>query len=63
MLPQMECACNAIRALRIKHTPFETNSGFSLEEPLDIMSSVWLLIPNSQEATTRLQPLHEIHVR
>jgi hypothetical protein len=35
LLPQVEFACNATRALGIEHTPFEGNSGFSPEEPPD----------------------------
>jgi hypothetical protein len=33
MLPQVEFAYNAFRALGFEHTPFETNFGFSPEEP------------------------------
>jgi hypothetical protein len=40
LLPQVEFAYNAFRALGIEHTPFEANFGFSLEEPLDLMFSM-----------------------
>jgi hypothetical protein len=37
LLPQVEFACNASRALGIEHNPFEANFGFSHEEPLDLL--------------------------
>jgi hypothetical protein len=37
LLPQVEFAYNASRALGIEHTPFEANFGFSLEEPPDLL--------------------------
>jgi putative transposase len=37
LLPQVECAYNASRALGIEHTPFEANFGFSAEEPPDLL--------------------------
>jgi hypothetical protein len=40
MLPQVEFAYNASRALGIEHNPFEASFGFSLEEPLDILFSM-----------------------
>jgi hypothetical protein len=61
LLPQVEFAYNASRALGIEHTPFEANFGFSLEEPLDLLFSVRPSISVSQDATERLRLLHEIH--
>jgi hypothetical protein len=40
LLPQVELAYNAFRALGIEHTPFEANFGFFPEEPLDILFSM-----------------------
>jgi hypothetical protein len=39
MLPQVKFAYNATLALKIEHTPFEANFGFSLEETLYVMFS------------------------
>jgi hypothetical protein len=50
-LPQVEFAYNnATYALRIEHTPFKANFGFSLEEPLDMMFGMQPSIPVSQDA-------------
>jgi hypothetical protein len=40
LLPQVEFAYNALRALGIEHTPFEANFGFSPEEPPDMLFSM-----------------------
>jgi transposase InsO family protein len=61
LLPQLEFAYNASRALGIEHTPFEANFGFSLEEPPDLLFSMRPSIPVSQDATKRLKLLQEIH--
>jgi putative transposase len=50
LLPQVEFAYNASRALGIEHTPFEANFGFSHEEPLDLLFSMRPSIPFSQDA-------------
>jgi hypothetical protein len=51
LLPQVEFAYNASRALGIEHTPFEANFRFSPEEPPDLMFSMRPSIPVSQDAT------------
>jgi hypothetical protein len=51
LLPQVEFAYNASRALGIEHTPFEPNFGFSPEEPPDVLFSMRPTIPVSQDAT------------
>jgi hypothetical protein len=61
LLPQVEFAYNASRALGIEHTPFEANFGFSPEEPPDMMFSMRPSIPVSQNATDRLRLLQEVH--
>jgi hypothetical protein len=61
LLPQVEFAYNASRALGIEHTPFEANFGFSLEEPPHLLFSMRLSIPVSQYASERLRLLHEVH--
>jgi hypothetical protein len=61
LLPQMEFAHNASRALGIEHTLFEANFGFSLEEPPDLLFSMRQSIPVSQDATERLRLLQEVH--
>jgi putative transposase len=61
LLPQVEFAYNASRALGIEHTPFEANFGFSPEEPLDLLFSMRPSIPFSQDAAERLRLLHEVH--
>jgi hypothetical protein len=61
LLPQVEFAYNASRALGIEHTPFEANFGFSLEEPLDLVFSMRPSIPVPQDATERLRLLHEVY--
>jgi hypothetical protein len=40
MLPQLEFAYNATRALGIEHFPFEANFGFCYEEPPNLMFSM-----------------------
>jgi hypothetical protein len=61
LLPQVEFACNATRALGIEHTPFEVNFGFSPKEPLDLQFSMRPSIPVLQNATERLKLLQEVH--
>jgi hypothetical protein len=61
ILPQVEFACNASRALGIEHTPFEASFGFAHEEPLHLMFSMRPSIPVSQDASERLRQLHEVH--
>jgi hypothetical protein len=61
LLPQLDFAYNASRALGIEHTPFEANFGFSLEEPPDLLFSMRPSIPVSQDAIERLRLLHEVH--
>jgi hypothetical protein len=63
LLPQVEFAYNASRALGIEHTPFEANFGFSLEEPPNMLFSMRPSIPVSQDATERFRLLHEVHTR
>jgi hypothetical protein len=54
MLPQVELAYNATRALGTKHTPFKANFGFSPEEPHDVLFSMLSSISVSQDASERL---------
>jgi hypothetical protein len=61
LLPQVEFAYNASRALGIEHTPFEANFGFSPEEPPNLLFRMRPSIPVSQDATERLRLLHEVH--
>jgi hypothetical protein len=61
LLPQVEFAYNATRALGIEQSPFEANFGFSHEEPLDLSLSMRPSIPVSQDASKRLKLLHEVH--
>jgi hypothetical protein len=61
LLPQVEFAYNAFRALGIEHTLFEANFGISLEEPRDMLFSMRPSIPASQDATLRLRLLHGVH--
>jgi hypothetical protein len=61
LLPQVEFAYSASRALGIEHTPFEANFGFSPEEPPDLLFSMRPLISVSQDATERLRLLQEVH--
>jgi hypothetical protein len=63
LLPQVEFAYNASRALGIDHTPFEANFGIFPEEPPDMLFSMRPSIPVSQDATERLRLLHEVHTR
>jgi transposase InsO family protein len=50
LLPQVEFAYNASRALGAEHTTFEANFGFSLEETPDLLFSMRPSIPVSQDA-------------
>jgi transposase InsO family protein len=61
LLPQVEFAYNASRALGLEHTPFEANFGLSPEEPPDLLFSMRPLIPVSQDASHRLRLLQEVH--
>jgi hypothetical protein len=61
LLPQVQYAYNASRALGIEHTTFEANFGFSLEEPHDLLFSMRPSIPISQDAIERLRLLQEVH--
>jgi hypothetical protein len=61
LLPQVEFAYNASRALGIEHTPFEANFGFSPEEPPNLLFNMRPSISLSQDATERLRLLQEIH--
>jgi hypothetical protein len=61
LLPQVELAYNAFRALGIEHTPFEANFEFSHEEPPDLLFSMRPSIPISQDAIERLRLLQEVH--
>jgi hypothetical protein len=61
LLPQVEFAYNASRALGIEHTSFEANFGFSPKEPHDLMFSMRPSIQVSQDAIERLRLLQEIH--
>jgi putative transposase len=54
LLPQVEFAYNASRALGIEHTPFEANFGFCPEEPPYLLFSIRPSIPVSQDASERL---------
>jgi hypothetical protein len=62
LLPQVEFAYNASRALGIEHTPFEADFGFSHEEPPDLLFIMRPSIPVSQDATERLRLLQEVHI-
>jgi hypothetical protein len=57
MLPQVEFAYNATRALGIEHTSFEANFGFSLEEPPYLLFGTQPSIIISQDALERLKLL------
>jgi hypothetical protein len=61
MLPQVEFAWNATRALGVEHSPFEANSGFSLEEPYNLVFSLRPSIPVSQDVTEWLRLMQEVH--
>jgi hypothetical protein len=61
LVPQVEFAYNATRAQGIKHTPFESNFGFSHEESPNLLLSMRPLISVSQDASERLRLLHEAH--
>jgi hypothetical protein len=51
MMPQVEFAYNATRALGIEHTPFEANFGFTLKEPMDERFNMRPSIPVSQDVS------------
>jgi transposase InsO family protein len=51
LLPQVEFAYNASRALGIEHTPTEAYFGFSPKEPSHVLFSMRPSIPVSQDAT------------
>jgi hypothetical protein len=57
MLPQVEFANNASRALGIEHTPFEANFELSHEDPPNLLFSMRPSIPVSQDASKRLSLL------
>jgi hypothetical protein len=61
LLPQVEFAYNASRALGIEHAPFEANFGFFHEEPPDLLFSMRPSIPISRDASERLRLIHEAH--
>jgi hypothetical protein len=61
LLPQVEIAYNATCALGIERTPFETNFGSSLDEPINLMFSMRPSIPLSQDASEQLKLLQEVH--
>jgi hypothetical protein len=46
VLPQVDFAYNATRALKVEHKPFEVNFGFSLEEPPDLLFNMRVFIFN-----------------
>jgi hypothetical protein len=60
LLPQVEFAYNASRALGIEHTPFEANFGFSPEVPPDLLCMRPSILV-SQDATERLRLIQKIH--
>jgi hypothetical protein len=60
ILPQVEFAYNASRALGIEHTPFEASFGFTPEEN-HLLFSMRPSIPVSQDASRRLRLLQEVH--
>jgi hypothetical protein len=62
MLPQVEFAYNATRALGIEHTPFEAYFGFSPKEPPHMLFDMRPSILVSEEATERSRLLHELYV-
>jgi hypothetical protein len=61
LLPHVEFAYNASRALGIEYTPFGANFGFSPEEPIDLLFSMRPSNPVSQDASERLKLLQEVH--
>jgi hypothetical protein len=62
LLPQVNFAYNASRALGIEHTPFEASFGFSLGEPPDLQFNTRPSISFSQDASQRLKLLHYVHI-
>jgi hypothetical protein len=63
MLPQVEFSYNATRALGVEHKPSKANFGFiSHEEPPQMLLNMLPSILVSQDAMTRLQQLHELHI-
>jgi hypothetical protein len=61
MLPQVEFAYKATRALGIEHTPFKASFGFSPGEPLDLLFSMRPSIPVSKDQKERLKLLQRVH--
>jgi hypothetical protein len=62
MLPQVEFAYNATRAIGIEHNPFDTNFGFSPDKPIDKLFNMRPSVLVSQDVLERLKLLHEVHV-
>jgi hypothetical protein len=52
LLPQVELAYNAFRALGIEHTPFEANFGFYHEEPSDLLFSMTFYLTFARRVRT-----------
>jgi hypothetical protein len=61
MLHQGGFVYNTSCELGIEHTPFEANSGLSLEEPPDLVFTMRPLIPISQDASELLKLLQEVY--
>jgi hypothetical protein len=61
LLPQVEFAYTATRALGNEHTPFDPIFSYSLEEPLNMLFNMRLSVPVSPDATKRLKLLQELH--
>jgi hypothetical protein len=61
MIPQVEFAHNATRAIGIEHTPFEVNFAFSPKEHPSLPFNMRPSIHVSQDASKRLRLLQEIH--
>jgi hypothetical protein len=63
MLPQVDFAYNAFRALGIEHPFLEANLGFSRKEPPDPLFIMRPTIPVSQDASERLRLLQEVYAK
>jgi hypothetical protein len=61
VLPQMEFAYIASRALGIEHTPFVANFGLSHGEPPHLVFDMRPSISLLQYASKRLELLHDVH--
>jgi hypothetical protein len=61
ILPHVDFAYNATKALGIEHSLFEANCGFSHDEVSDMMFSMRPSIPVSQDASQRLKLLQVLH--